>query len=484
MIRWGDLISGPVEMEMDVEIPNLELETTVEVPRPSPQIPPLPPLRYPQVPLFGINPETRVRGKAPFSMNVQVVFIIDDTTFMGRYYGGLLKCKAFPSTANLSIGDAVVVTRIEASTEYFYWENIVVEDEILYFSPGKSPETGQAELWKMTTPTSEPTHVWDVPGTDEFVTSLAWSHETEYLYVFTWDVVTEEMKVYEYNVTADIGALVAGPSGENYYNPPYDVAEFGGNLYLCCGARYAGTCLTKFDPRTYHIEMVSNGGDVYGIAGGVAVLEGRIVFCDGRVLLDSSDGSSGSFTQVADLATLFPGWADQGNCLTTHLTDGKIYFNLYAAMDIEGYQHSPICCWDGSSLAVEYDQGSSLGWSRRGFKSLGFDFTGTAPNNIYAALWFNNPDLYRRGGGSWGLDKSMPATHYTLTGQNLIPFGGKSYWLLWDTSINGSRLYRRDGVDNLTEIKNWPGFEVCWGMSDPRLTGITLARSLKACHEL
>jgi hypothetical protein len=116
--NWGDLIDGDLDFLIDLHIPDITVTKDITVP-PRKNIRPSASGRI-GAPLY--SRERYEESVEDFCLIVQVVRVLTSRVFLGRYRDGLLKCLAFPSTDNLTNGQSVVVTRIEASTEYFYWE--------------------------------------------------------------------------------------------------------------------------------------------------------------------------------------------------------------------------------------------------------------------------------------------------------------------------------------------------------------------------
>jgi hypothetical protein len=111
-----DFFFNDPDIKLNLPVPSEPIELTIPIPK------------GPSLGSFRLSPEQVLMQMGlldNYRIVVKVVEIVDQYTFTGAWHGEMIKCVAYPSTANLAVGTGVVVTRITGTTVFFYWEAIL-----------------------------------------------------------------------------------------------------------------------------------------------------------------------------------------------------------------------------------------------------------------------------------------------------------------------------------------------------------------------
>lgn len=328
---------------------------------------------------------------------VYVSEILDANRFRGAYRGHTYEARALPNTAGLTVGDSAFC-HVLPNTELVTIQQI--EQEVMYFSPGAIDDAFvPGVLYKLTAYDGVPQLVWTCPNANEVITSLAWTATTSRLYIVTLEQVgigAPHGRIYEYNITTDTATEVWSDVAALGGQPGIDVAEFDGCLYIHCGGyAYVNTRLLRFNVLTSVTDEVIAiavpawpASAIYG--GGVAILNNKVVWCDGCRLYESATGDPGSFAEVYDLRNDWAWYSTRhsqigAQDLVTHKADGKIYFAIHEADDPITFDRvTLVASWDGMAVVYEYTVTWDLSFPEPHFAATGLAYTGAAPNEIYA----------------------------------------------------------------------------------------------------
>lgn len=164
--------------------------------------------------------------------------------------GRIMMGRGLPDTSLLSVGDTVVVTRIESSSEYFCLTCAAGE---LWFSMNNLNGAGDgSELWVLKAGELAATLVWLPPDNQEFIASIIWSEVDQNVYITTIDSTTPttihcyRMDQATYTETEIFSFSFAGA---NQANLERSAAEFHNSIYFSVIRAPIGMVeIRRFDP--------------------------------------------------------------------------------------------------------------------------------------------------------------------------------------------------------------------------------------------
>lgn len=328
---------------------------------------------------------------------ITVSEILDANRFRGAYRGHTYEARALPNTDSLIVGDSAfchVLPNSELVAIQPMWQ------EVLYFSPGAIDNAlVPGVLYKLVAYDGAPQLVWACPNPNEVITSLVWAVVNKRFYVVTLEqveITPPQGRIYEYDTSTDTATEIWSDATALGEQPGVDVAEFEGCLYIHCGGyAYVDTRLLRFDPVAHmatEVVVVAvpawPASAIYG--GGVAILNNKVVWCDGCRLYESATGDPGSFAEVYDLRNDWAWYSTRhsqigAQDLVTHKADGKIYFVIYEADDPVTFDRvTLIASWDGTAVTYEHIVTWDTISPEPHFVATGLAYTGAIPDDVYA----------------------------------------------------------------------------------------------------
>lgn len=359
----------------------------------------------------------------------------------------------------------------------------------LWFSPGNG------ELWAMRA--GGPFHVLTAPnGAVELITHIFWSHIDDELYVCThveyrigpprtWGVT----RVYRVNREAGTMAVIMTWAGAdpNYAEPIIDAAKFGDYIYLHCNALIGDpfSSVQRLVPSTgARTEVLNYFNDFgsQGYAGGIAVMDNKLIASDGNNAYRSADGTA---------------WAHDFN-LTTYnswdnfdlLTFGGVTGSVYGAQNDPNAAADPLVVERTGDGAWANDLAIAPLWPT-GMVALGqeYDEHGNSVA-LYAQRWGwggdESPEIRRKpAGGAWMQDWEGPGTAFMgIYSQGIVQFRGAMHALFYDAWPDGDVLLcRRYRTGSWRTIKQWTGMDML--PTHAYCSGMAVApNAAKECHEV